>query len=137
MEQRQTRQREAIRAALVGAARPLSPQEVHGLASVEVPQLGMATVYRALGSLVATGELVLVELPGAPPRYELAGLAHHHHFHCQSCGRVFDLPGCSGNIEGIVPPGFRLESHELLLYGQCRDCASPQRVRARPLRAGT
>jgi Fur family ferric uptake transcriptional regulator len=124
MTERNTRQREAIRRAFAAAARPLSPQEAHALAQASVPRLGIATVYRCLARLVADGELVTVELPGAPPRYELSGLAHHHHFHCEDCQRVYDLPGCPGNIERLVPKGFKLQRHELVLYGQCPQCAA-------------
>jgi Fur family ferric uptake transcriptional regulator len=124
VSERNTRQREAIREAFSQAQRPLSPQEAHGLAQAAVPQLGIATVYRCISRLTADGELVAVELPGLPPRYELAGLAHHHHFHCEECGRVYDLPGCPGNIERLIPKGFRLERHELVLYGQCPACCA-------------
>lgn len=122
MTERRTRQRDAIRAAFAAAARPLSPQEAHSLAQAEVPRLGIATVYRTLLRLVAEGELVPVELPGSPPHYEVAGLHHHHHFHCKACGRVYDLPGCPGNIDQLTPRGFRLEKHEIVLYGRCAGC---------------
>jgi Fur family ferric uptake transcriptional regulator len=121
--ERNTRQREAIRSALAEAGRPLSPLEVHAAAQASVSRLGMATVYRALARLVAEGELVQVDLPGAPPRYEVAGLSHHHHFHCRRCGRVFDLPGCPGNFDKLTPRGFKLEAHEVVLYGRCAACS--------------
>jgi Fur family ferric uptake transcriptional regulator len=73
---------------------------------------------------VAEGELVAVELPGSPPHYEVAGLLHHHHFHCNACGRVYDLQGCPGNIEKLTPRGFKLEKHEIVLYGRCAGCVA-------------
>jgi Fur family ferric uptake transcriptional regulator len=123
VSERNTRQRDAIRSAFVAAARPLSPQEAHELAASAVPRLGIATVYRSIARMLEDGELAVVELPGAPPRYELSGLAHHHHFHCEACGKVFDLPGCPGNIDQLIPAGFRLERHELVLYGHCAGCS--------------
>jgi Fur family ferric uptake transcriptional regulator len=120
---RMTRQREAIWTAIEQAGRPLSVPEVHGFASVVLANLGLATVYRTIAWLQEAGRIVPVEMPGEAPRYEPAGLAHHHHFHCRTCGRVFDLPGCTGNIERLVPRGFRLEAHELVLSGRCQACA--------------
>ena len=120
---RHTRQRDAIHSAFAAAGRPLSPQEALELARRTVPQLGIATVYRSIARLLADGTLVSVELPGSPSRYELAGLSHHHHFHCGSCGRVYDLPGCPGNMERLIPSGFKLERHELVLYGNCAGCS--------------
>ncbi|MFO0875148.1 MAG: transcriptional repressor [Phycisphaerales bacterium] len=122
---RRTRQRDAILAALDDAARPLSPGEILAAARRAVRSLGQATVYRAIGELVAHGDAVAVELPGQPPRYELARAAarHHHHFHCDACGKVFDVAGCPRGIEELVPRHFVVARHEIVLYGRCATCA--------------
>lgn len=100
----------------------MSPEEVLAAAQMQVNGLGIATVYRNLKSLVEEGWLVAVELPGQPARYELAGKEHHHHFHCQGCGRVFELHGCVERLAELVPRGFKMTGHDLLLYGLCRAC---------------
>ncbi len=120
--QRKTGQRRAIRLALEQADRPLNAQEVLDCAQLQVPKLGIATVYRNLKALVETGWLLAVELPGEPARYEVRGGAHHHHFRCDSCGRVFDIPGCPDDIEATTPEGFRVDRHEITLYGVCAHC---------------
>lgn len=104
------------------AGRPLLPSEILAEAQRDVPALGLATVYRNLKQLTEVGEIQLVELPGEPPRYELAGHKHHHHFRCNTCNRVFDVHACPGDMQKLVPRGFRVESHELTLYGSCSDC---------------
>lgn len=119
---RETKQRQAIRRVLDGADRPLSPAEVLTVAQAEVPGLGLATVYRTINALVEEGWLVPVEVPGRPPHYERAGKEHHHHFHCRGCGKVFELQGCPGNLKSLAPSGFRVEGHELTLYGVCPGC---------------
>jgi Fur family ferric uptake transcriptional regulator len=121
--QRKTRQREIIKQALAAAARPLAPQQVLEQAQLRLPSLGLATVYRALKALVDEGWLIAVELPGAVQHYELAGQAHHHHFHCRACDGVFEVEGCPPKIDSLAPSGFKLETHELVLYGLCADCA--------------
>jgi Fur family ferric uptake transcriptional regulator len=121
---RQTRQQAAIREAFLGSDRPLSPQEVFDDANTRVAGIGLATVYRHLKALVEDGWLVAVELPGQPPRYELGGKRHHHHFHCRACGRLFDIPGCPGRIGATAPRGFEVEDHEITLYGRCPECAA-------------
>lgn len=120
---RSTRQRQAIEESFKLSDRPLSPQEVLSAARERVPQLGLATVYRTLKELCASGVLVAVDLPGEAPRYELAGKGHHHHFYCTQCGRLFELGACPSGFAELLPPGFELEGHELLLYGRCRECA--------------
>ncbi len=120
--EKNTRQRTAIREALARAARPLLPQEVLQAAQAQVPGLGIATVYRNLKALVDEGELRSVNLPGDNPRFELAGLHHHHHFQCQQCNKVYDVPGCPGDLAALAPPGFTVADHDRVLYGRCSDC---------------
>ncbi len=120
---RRTEQREAIRAALRDAGRPLRPGEVLATAGAKVPGLGIATVYRNLKRMRDEGSLRAVELPGeGTTRYEPAELHHHHHFHCARCDRVYDVDVCPGDFAGLVPAGFAVERHELVLYGRCADC---------------
>lgn len=117
-----TRQRTAIRDAIEQADRPLSPQEILEAARDRIPRLGIATVYRAIKSMVTAGDLRAVELPGMPDRYETADKRHHHHFHCRGCDRVFEVDGCPGNMKKLAPKGFRVEEHEIMLYGLCSEC---------------
>jgi Fur family transcriptional regulator, ferric uptake regulator len=122
--QRETKQRRAIRRTLEDAGHPLSPKEVLEAARTHVEGMGIATVYRNLKNFQAEGWIVPVELPGEPPRYEIAGKQHHHHFHCRSCDKVYEVDGCPGNLRDVTPNGFQLESHEFVLYGLCEACAA-------------
>lgn len=120
---RKTRQREAIRNVFAKARRPLGPQEILSLAQDDVPGLGIATVYRTVKGLVEEGWLAPIDIPGQPTCYEAADLEHHHHFHCRGCGKVYDVAGCpGGNVLSIGPPGFKVEAHEVILYGRCTAC---------------
>jgi Fur family ferric uptake transcriptional regulator len=120
---RDTRQRRAIRATLEEAGHPMSPKELLEAAKKRAAGLGIATVYRSLRQLQEAGAVTPVELPGEPPRYEIAGKAHHHHFLCRECDRVYELDGCPSDVDSVTPTGFRVEGHELVLYGLCGQCA--------------
>lgn len=120
---RRTDQKAAIGAVIEAAERPLTAQEICELAQEAVPGLGIATVYRNVKSLVESDGLCAVDLPGEPTRYERADLGHHHHFQCDECGRVFDVHGCPGGVKAIVPDGFQLRHHEILMYGRCDACS--------------
>jgi Fur family ferric uptake transcriptional regulator len=124
--QRGTRQRAAIRAVIDTSGRPLLPQEILALAQREVQALGIATIYRNLKLLVEAGEIRVVELPGEVQRYESQRHGHHHHFQCRVCDRVFDVHHCPGDFKSMAPRGFKVESHELTLYGRCADCSRPK-----------
>jgi len=119
---RNTRQKDAIRAAFVETDRPLSPEEVLSYAQRAVADVSIATVYRNLKTMVEDGWLVPVQLPGEAPRYEPAGKEHHHHFLCNECRRVYELDGCVPAINPKLPRGFRALGHDLLLYGICAAC---------------
>ncbi len=120
---RNTRQKRAIASVLRNRANPLSPAEILKFALEEVPTIGIATVYRSLKSLLKDEQVVSVEIPGEPPRYERADKGHHHHFLCRTCGEVFDLKTCLDGIKKMAPPKFRVDDHEIILYGACKDCA--------------
>ena len=120
--ERATRQRAAIAAAILGSKRPLLPAEVLEYARASVRRLGPATVYRTLKLLVEDGSIQTINLPGESPRYEPAKSAHHHHFQCNTCRRVYDIAGCPGSLRGLAPRGFRVERHDVTLYGRCSDC---------------
>ncbi len=128
---RNTRQRAIIRGVLEHADRPLGTQEILDAAQSEMQGLGIATVYRTVKALTEEGWLVAVELPGEPPRYELAGKGHHHHFHCKQCGKMYELDGCVENLKRLLPSGFRLSGHEVLLFGSCSGCVPEPRAAAK------
>ncbi|MCW5767022.1 MAG: transcriptional repressor, partial [Phycisphaeraceae bacterium] len=122
---RHTSQRVAIDASLRSAQRPLSPAEILDLARHESPTINLATVYRTLKRLTEIGLIRAVELPGEPSRYEMAGLPHHHHFKCDECDRVYDVPGkCPSGLADGLPTGFRVRDHEVVLVGTCAQCRS-------------
>lgn len=121
--ERSTRQRTAIMAAFQDARRPLLPAEVLALAIQHSPKLGIATVYRNLKAMVDEGVIKAVLLPGESPRFELKEHQHHHHhFQCKACNRVYDIDACPGNLSRLAPKGFRVDDHELTLYGRCIEC---------------
>ena len=122
---RQTRQREVIVQVLQRAEGPLSAPELLSRAQATLPGLGTATVYRTLKLMQEQGEAHAVHLDGEP-LYESSGRGHHHHFSCNSCGKVFSLHSCPVALpKGTVyPGGFVVEGHEVTLYGRCPACAA-------------
>jgi Fur family ferric uptake transcriptional regulator len=119
---RNTEQRTAIRKALLESDGPLSAGEILDGARENSRGLGIATVYRNIKRLLAEGWLIPVDIPGGPTRYEVADKDHHHHFVCRACDRVFEVPMCPADLAKMTPVGFKVDDHEVVLYGKCPDC---------------
>lgn len=148
---RHTRQRQAVVDALARSGQALSPQDLLAQARSAVPSLNLSTVYRQIKGLQDVGQIVRVELPGQPPRFEMAASEaaparatrrhdtdaaaqhrhapdaassqqHHHHFHCTACDRVYPIHACPGPMDDLAPPGFEVQHHDLTLRGRCASC---------------
>jgi Fur family transcriptional regulator, ferric uptake regulator len=128
---RATQQRNAIRKALVSSGRPLSVGEILELAQSEIAGLGIATVYRNLKALQEEGWIARVDLPGQSPRWEIAPENHHHHFLCQTCDKVFEIYGCPEGLKNLLPNGYTLAEHEILLRGKCDVCSGKYKSHAK------
>jgi len=130
--ERNTRQREAVLAAIEHAGRALTPGEILTLAQGAVASLNLSTIYRHINALQDEARIVKVLLPGQAARFEAAcggderhhGPAHHHHhFHCSGCDRVYALHACPGPMQEMAPTGFVVTAHEITLRGLCADCS--------------
>lgn len=121
--ERSTRQRRVIQAVFTNQARPLSPAEVHKLATAELPKLGIATVYRTIRDLESDGIIQSVSIASLGTLYEPARSDHHHHFYCRVCGRVFEVNACHMDVSLFPLGGCIVEEHETTFRGVCEECA--------------
>lgn len=119
---RKTVQRDAIQEVFRQKDQPLGVEEILRIGRGLVESLNQATVYRNLKILVEKGYLKVISHPELGTLYERAEKGHHHHFHCRSCDRLYDLPGCGLNEKKTTPPGFLIEGHEVNLFGVCSSC---------------
>jgi Fur family ferric uptake transcriptional regulator len=128
---RATQQRTAIRNAITSAGRPLSVNEILEIARQEVARLGIATVYRNLKVLQEESQVVPVDLPGQAPRWEAYPGGHHHHFLCRTCDKLYEIHDCPKDLLRMLPEGYTLEEHTILLCGQCETCIKNARTQNR------
>ena len=134
---RHTRQRQAIRTVFDNIERPLGPKEVLIEASREVPNLGIATVYRNIKTMVDQGELVTVELPGQPSRYSLPRHRKEYLFLCEKSDRAFFIDRESVRFDvTTLADNFTVSGHAVILYGEYRDQSVSQSSPTFALRVG-
>jgi Fe2+ or Zn2+ uptake regulation protein len=87
------------------------------------PAISKATVYRNLGQMADTGELLNIGSFCGSVRYD-HNCRSHYHFICERCKRVFDVndyfPGLADNLTGM--DGFEITGYILTFSGLCREC---------------
>jgi Fur family transcriptional regulator, ferric uptake regulator len=118
-------------AELAAAGRDFATDELWAELKQVDPELGRATVFRAVDLLVERGILDRVVFADGTHRFRVCGgggdLHHHHHHHvtCTSCRRVVEVEACLSPalLEAISrKTGFALEGHAVELFGRCPDC---------------
>jgi Fur family transcriptional regulator, ferric uptake regulator len=126
--QRTTRQRAAVADLLAEHADFRSAQEIHALLRTRGAAVGLATVYRSLALMAASGEVdTLVRADGETVYRRCGSTVHHHHLVCRRCGRTVEIsgPGVEQWAQAVAAEhGFRDVSHQLELFGVCPQCSA-------------
>jgi Fur family peroxide stress response transcriptional regulator len=121
-----TPQRAAVYVHLSHADHHPTADEVYQGVKAAVPKISLATVYKALETLVASGLATKLTAGDGSARYD-ARSDHHYHFRCLRSGSVQDLetPFDPALIDKLDPglmddlrrKGFRVTGYRLELVG--------------------
>src|SRR5262245_58922094 len=125
-----TRQRAAVYAQLRGVDCHPTAEQVFAAVRVRLPNISLATVYKALEALVDTGLAArLADSAGGPVRYD-GRPQPHYHLRCERTGQVSDLelPYDPDLLQRLAPDllarlreqGFEVLGHRLEVVGQFR-----------------
>ena len=124
-EKRNTWQKTAVLDELSNTEEFVSAQELHQKITLSGKKLGLTTVYRALTEMVEQGLADSLSLSDGEMRYRICTPEHHHHLICRVCGKTveFDLPGFEELAQSVAKQNSFTElSHEIELFGICKDC---------------
>jgi Fur family ferric uptake transcriptional regulator len=124
---RPTRARVRVLEELARERHDANAQAIHARLARRRKDVGLATVYRALGDLSEAGVIDALAHGGAETHYRLCGEGHHHHLVCSRCHRVVELTDCK--LQGWLGEvgaehGFDVTDHTLEVTGLCSDCAA-------------
>ncbi|MGW6899049.1 transcriptional repressor [Streptomyces sp. NBC_01727] len=123
---RMTSQRRVVAEVLDGEHVHLTADEVHARAVQRLPEISRATVYNALGELVALGEVLEFSTDGRAKRYDPNAQHPHQHLVCSGCGIIRDVHP-TGNPLTDLPAeerfGFTVSKVEVTYRGLCPSCA--------------
>ncbi len=123
-----TKQREVIVEEFFRKSIHLSAEELFKLVQKQDSKIGLASIYRTLGSLVDAGLAVERCFLDKTSVYEYNDPHEHHdHLICMRCHHIFEFE--NEEIEKLQETvakglGFTLTDHRLELYGICnkKDC---------------
>ena len=122
---RPTAQRYAVLEFLARSPIHATAGEIFGAVNRRDPRASRATVYNNLRSLARAGLVREVLSEGKAARFD-ANLHRHHHFICERCGVVedipwFDLPRSAGR----TAIGERdIHNYEIIFRGACARCGA-------------
>ncbi|MFV0429726.1 MAG: Fur family transcriptional regulator [Arachnia sp.] len=124
--QRTTRQRTAIREVLANGEEFVTAAQLHDQLRQADHQVGIATVYRALQTMLEAGELDSIRTAGGEAAYRRCSAKHHHHLVCTNCGAAVEV--VAEQVEHWAKEigeryGYRNVGHEVELYGRCANCS--------------
>jgi Fur family ferric uptake transcriptional regulator len=122
---KQSAQREIILKTLYSYDEHLSPEEIFSIVKKENCSIGLATVYRTLSFLEKEGMVNSISFGLDGKKYELNKGEHHDHMICLKCGKIiefFDEKLEALQEEIAKKSGFKLITHQLNLYGICKEC---------------
>jgi Fur family ferric uptake transcriptional regulator len=121
-----TQQRLVVASVVLDAADHVSAEDVTRRVEKRGVSVGLATVYRTLDLLVASGLVQQRDFGEGFRRFEPAtpGEAHEHCI-CSACGQVMEFS--NDRLERMIAllaeeAQFRPHHHRLEVFGLCRDC---------------
>jgi Fe2+ or Zn2+ uptake regulation protein len=120
-----TEQRGAVYRYLRSTTSHPTADDVFTSVRTDIPDISLATVYKALETLVGCGLAMKLTYGDGSARYD-ARTEPHPHARCLSCGAVMDVPGelDLASLQRFSSlDGFAVESYRLELLGHCNRCA--------------
>jgi len=122
--QRFTEQRAAVFRYLSGTTSHPTADDVFTAVRGTIPEISLATVYKALETLVGCGLAVKLAYGDGSARYD-GRTDPHPHARCIECGAIADLPGTvdARTLPGLGSlPGFEVRGFRLEVVGVCARC---------------
>lgn len=124
---RNTRQRVAVFDELGSHPEFRSAQQIHEALHSAGETVGLATVYRALQTLHADGQIDVIIADDGQALYRLCSAGHHHHLVCRQCGTTVEVSGPT--VEQWAASvarehGFSQPQHTIEITGVCATCRS-------------
>jgi Fur family transcriptional regulator, ferric uptake regulator len=103
----------------------LTSHELYETIRSKLPAVNPSTVYRALERLVNLGKISVSDMGTGAAVYESVAHGPHHHFVCQSCGKIITIK--DDRVHQFFTSlqeqyHFEIATNHLVLFGKCEEC---------------
>ena len=119
-----TPQRLAVYNYLINTTSHPSADIIYTDIHVQYPTMSLATVYKALKTLVDVGLIQEINVGEGNFRYD-GNSSSHPHLQCLGCGKVNDFKDLSlDNLNSLAEEhtDYKIISNKVYFYGYCTDC---------------
>ncbi len=119
-----TPQRLAVYNYLINTTSHPSADIIYTDIHVQYPTMSLATVYKALKTLVDVGLIQEINVGEGNFRYD-GNSSSHPHLQCLGCGKVNDFKDLSlDNLNSLAEKhtDYKIISNKVYFYGYCTDC---------------
>ncbi len=123
MAEKNTIQRKVILEELSLLKSHPAADELFQIVRIRLPKISLATVYRNLADLAASGKIRKTEQPGGKARFETK-IQPHFHLRCVHCEAIEDLPLSREEVGDFLKDKVtrRVQDFDLCFSGLCRSC---------------
>ena len=95
----------------------------------EMPELGIATVYRNLSDLCEEGKIIRIKIASGPDKFD-GNTMPHIHFECKECGDIIDIVLFENQVKQLDNDlkifakqiNAEVEDSEITITGLCKKC---------------
>ena len=95
----------------------------------EMPELGIATVYRNLSDLCEEGKIIRIKTASGPDKFD-GNTMPHIHFECKECGDIIDIVLFENQVKPLDNDlkifakqiNAEVEDSEITITGLCKKC---------------
>lgn len=119
-----TPQRLAVYNYLMNTTTHPSADTIYTNIHVQYPTMSLATVYKALKTLVDVGLVQEINVGEGNFRYD-GNSSPHPHLQCLKCGKVDDFNGLDlDNLNSLAQENtdYKIVSNKVYFYGYCKNC---------------
>ena len=119
-----TPQRLAVYNYLMNTSSHPSADVIYTDIHIQYPTMSLATVYKALKTLVDVGLVQEINVGEGNFRYD-GNSSPHAHIQCLKCGKVHDFNGFNlDNLNSLAQEhtDFKVVSNKVYFYGYCKEC---------------